>query len=416
MGDYMNRYTDVMENAEYDIYPEDDNYIERLIDIAQQFRTFDEALDSFMIERSMIKENASTEDKIECIKDLFKKAGIDVPRKINEWYKKHIRIEKKTAIQFCFAFDLDIQESEDFFRRICLMRSFDCHNIEEVVYYYAICNNLTYMHAQEIITQIQLPDNARMNYEEDIVYTESIRKEVNSFATSQDLICYINDNISYFTYSNATAYSLIKKLWNEIACEGGIAKKERAKYDIVFKDDYIQNEYETEDFDVKRNSGKENKKREESLWNIYLQILGFYGMDNSVTGADRSIKPLLKNNVLIHTFAQESFPDRDGLNKILLGVRVSEEKTRKTLILLAFYWHFAKIAIQGSRTYEVKNMEIERGLQTINGILTDAGYPELYHGNPYDWIFLFVLNSQTPLVTFRIDIMREIYNIWREQE
>ncbi|MBQ5735545.1 MAG: hypothetical protein IIV51_09240 [Lachnospiraceae bacterium] len=152
------------------------------------------------------------------------------------------------------------------------------------------------------------------------------------------------------------------------------------------------------------------------MWSIYLQILGFYGMDNSVTGADRSIKPLLKNNVLIHTFAQESFPDRDGLNKILLGVRVSEEKTRKTLILLAFYWHFAKIAIQGGRTYEVKNMEIERGLQTINGILTDAGYPELYHGNPYDWIFLFVLNSQTPLVTFRIDIMREIYNIWREQE
>lgn len=118
MGDYMNRYTDVMENAEYDIYPEDDNYIERLIDIAQQFRTFDEALDSFMIERNMIKENASTEDKIECIKDLFKKAGIDAPRKINEWYKKHIRIEKKTAIQFCFAFDLDIKESEDFFRRI----------------------------------------------------------------------------------------------------------------------------------------------------------------------------------------------------------------------------------------------------------------------------------------------------------
>lgn len=412
----MNRYTDVMENAEYDIYPDDDNYIERLIDVAQNFRTFDEALDSFMIERNEIEEMATTKDKIEHIKLLFKNAGIDVPRKLNEWYRKHIRIEKKTAIQFCFAFGLNIEEAEDFFRRICLMRSFDCHNIEEVVYYYAICNNLTYMQAQDIINQIQLQDNTRIDFNEGIVYTESIIEEVNSFATAQELISYVNNNISYFTYSNATAYSTIKRLWNEITCEGGIAKKERAKYDIVFKDDYIQDEYATEHFDIKKSSNKESKKQEESLWNVYLQILGFYGMDNSVTGADRSIKPLLKNNVLIHTFAQESFPDRDGLNKILLGVRVSEEKTRKTLILLAFYWHFAKIAIQGGRTYEVKNMEIERGLQTINGILTDAGYPELYHGNPYDWIFLFALNSQTPLVTFRIDIMREIYNIWREQE
>lgn len=412
----MNRYTDVMENAEYDIYPDDDNYIERLIDVAQNFRTFDEALDSFMIERNEIEEMATTKDKIEHIKLLFKNAEIDVPRKLNEWYRKHIRIEKKTAIQFCFAFGLNIEEAEDFFRRICLMRSFDCHNIEEVVYYYAICNNLTYMQAQDIINQIQLQDNTRIDFNEGIVYTESIIEEVNSFATAQELISYVNNNISYFTYSNATAYSTIKRLWNEITCEGGIAKKERAKYDIVFKDDYIQDEYATEHFNIKKSSNKESKKQEESLWNVYLQILGFYGIDNSVTGADRSIKPLLKNNALIHTFAQESFPDRDGLNKILLGVRVSEEKTRKTLILLAFYWHFAKIAIQGDRTYEVKNMEIERGLQTINGILTDAGYPELYHGNPYDWIFLFVLNSQTPLVTFRIDIMREIYNIWREQE
>lgn len=44
----------------------------------------------------------------------------------------------------------------------------------------------------------------------------------------------------------------------------------------------------------------------------------------------------------------------------------------------------------------------------INEMLVDAGYPTLYPGNPYDFIFLASMNTLFPLLSFR-DIMREIY-------
>ena len=36
----------------------------------------------------------------------------------------------------------------------------------------------------------------------------------------------------------------------------------------------------------------------------------------------------------------------------------------------------------------------------------EAGYPEMYVGNPYDWIFFFCAQDQEPLRLFR-----EIWNI-----
>ena len=40
-------------------------------------------------------------------------------------------------------------------------------------------------------------------------------------------------------------------------------------------------------------------------------------------------------------------------------------------------------------------------LGQINHYLADAGYTELYYGNPYDWIFLFAMYDEYPLPTFR---------------
>lgn len=33
--------------------------------------------------------------------------------------------------------------------------------------------------------------------------------------------------------------------------------------------------------------------------------------------------------------------------------------------------------------------------------MIEAGYPELYVGNPYDWIFFYVSHDREPLITFR---------------
>ena len=46
--------------------------------------------------------------------------------------------------------------------------------------------------------------------------------------------------------------------------------------------------------------------------------------------------------------------------------------------------------------------------QSINRLLLDASYPELYEGNPYDWIFLYASQDAYPQDAFR-SFMREAY-------
>jgi hypothetical protein len=63
-------------------------------------------------------------------------------------------------------------------------------------------------------------------------------------------------------------------------------------------------------------SGKKDASdcKEHSIWSIYLQILGLDDGQVSTLNTDRSIKPILKDNKLLHPIAQEKFPDREGLS------------------------------------------------------------------------------------------------------
>ena len=63
--------------------------------------------------------------------------------------------------------------------------------------------------------------------------------------------------------------------------------------------------------------------------------------------------------------------------------------------------------------YSAKVSDAERCLDTINARLLDAGYPELYAGNPYDWLFKWSLNDEHPLEAFRT-YMGEVFAVKEE--
>ena len=58
--------------------------------------------------------------------------------------------------------------------------------------------------------------------------------------------------------------------------------------------------------------------------------------------------------------------------------------------------------------YAAKPYDGPRCIASINRLLLDASYPELYEGNPYDWIFLYASPDAYPLDAFR-SFMREAY-------
>lgn len=393
----MSTYTTYLEAQTYDIF-ETEDYFEELKKAADLFRTFDKALDTFILEHGYTGDADSAEDKVNFISDKLKDAGVPIPRNIKKWYSQHKTIERKTAFQICFAFHLQVNEVDDFLRRICLTRGFDCHSVEEVIYFFAFKKGLSYREAQDIIEQVELVKPARMAAE-DVIYTNLIVDEIDEIETAEELVVYLNENAYKFAYNNATAYNAIQTIWENIAKQNGIAIREKRLLYPAFNKDG-----ETEDMQKKR---KERKRVDDSIWEIYLQILGLSGNYVADFYKDRSLKPIFKDNALLHPLAEDSFPDRDGLTKILRGEHVSYERVRKILILLVFYSFWAEKAVK-NRSYGAEYGDTDRCILEINNHLTDAGYPMLYPGNPYDFIIFVAVNEENPLVTFR-EYMREMF-------
>ncbi len=405
----MGQYTTFLEDKSFEIFDKED-YIEELKKVTELFRTFDKALDTFIVEHGFIGDIKCVDEKIEFISVKLKEADIEITRNMKNWYLEHKRIKRKTAFQLCFAFKLKVDEVNDFLRRICLDRGFDCHLIEEIVYFYAFKNGMKYKEAEEILAKVEKVKPEKQ-IDDDSVYTSVLIEEIDDIKSVNELVKYLNENICKFDYNNVTSSNLIKSVWKEISKIDGVALREKKLMYKSFNKSSLD-DIEKSKKDGTMNGGKKEKRElrkrvDDSIWEIYLQILGLSGDYVACFYKDRSIKSILVNNDYLHPLAEDSFPDRDGLNKILIGNHVSHERVRKTLILLVFYRFWASKALLKG-TYEASYGDFDRCMAILNDHLTEAGYPLMYAGNPYDFIFIMANNSQWPLLDFR-QFMREMF-------
>ena len=69
------------------------------------------------------------------------------------------------------------------------------------------------------------------------------------------------------------------------------------------------------------------------------------------------------------------------------------EELRKLIILLASYNFWYQL--------QDKNADIEDYIEEMNGYPDESGFPLMYYGNPYDWLFLYCALADNPLETFR---------------
>ncbi len=370
----MRSYTEMMETLADNIYADDDDYTKRLQEAAAAFMRFDEVMDEFISEHGYTGDLTDIDEKTTFIRGKFKAANVKEPRGIRAWFSEHKTIERGSAFQLAFAFGLTVDETAELFKRICLGRCFDCHTVDEAVFYFCMRNGLTYADAIEIIEKVPKDTKGKMTADdEDILYTGNIIKELHALNTKDELVDYLTRNAAQFGYNNAAATQYIRKLWHEIADTGGLAYNDKQ---------------------LKANS---------SVWTVYLHILGLDDPRSDVISdlnIDRSLKPILKDNKLLHPLAADSFPDREGINRILNGEHVSYERVRKLQILLLFYrfWE-KKFSKRGN--YNAQRGDNERCIADIHRYLLDVNYPELYPGNPYDWIFIQAIQGDSPLEEFR---------------
>lgn len=397
----MDYYTDYLNTTALTLSPDDECYEEKLLSIASHFRSFDDALTQFIIEHGY-DDRDDVEAKATFVKQKFSAAGIQIPRDIKSWFAGAKTIKRDTAFQICFAFGLDVNSTNEFFRKVYLERSFDCHTISEAVYYYCTRNGLQYSEALDIISKMPTVKKGPINTKQEILYTGSIISFINGVKNADELIAYVTDHIEQFGYNNATATKHIQELWDSISCQSGIAFKEGQLRDKAFNQYHENNTASADDYTVVTEEA-------DSIWKVYAQIFGLDKYQTVKYGTKRTIKPLLENNHLLPPLAEASFPDRDGIEKITKGVHMSHERIRKLMILLEFYAFWANLIIQNKDALAVAaEHDAERCVDKINSYLLESGYPELYPGNPYDWIFMWAVKDPQPLLAFR-DHMIALY-------
>lgn len=78
----MGDYTQFLSQKGNNISPEDENYIQELLEIASSFRTFDAALDEFIVQKGYTGNLADTDAKVRFIKCKFDEAGIPIEARI----------------------------------------------------------------------------------------------------------------------------------------------------------------------------------------------------------------------------------------------------------------------------------------------------------------------------------------------
>lgn len=385
----MPTYTNLLQSQFQEISPYDENFTEELLSIAQLFRLFSDAMDEFLLEHGYAGNIDDVEAKVAFIRKTFEQASMTPPRETRLWFTEKQPIQRDTAFQLCFAFGLDGGETDEFFRRtFARERSFDCHQVTEAIYYFCLINGYNWTDAQEINGQIPLSN--QKNPGTTVVYTSSIVDELKRLSTKEELVAWLQENVNLFNTNNATAYRMIRDMWEQTAGKNGLLMQESHRF-ISMADDAAS------DQSTPLKVGKDGVR----LWDAYLAIFQLNRKQVDKLPGERTIRPILAK---LHEAAQDSFPDRQGMTKILQGEHLSYERVRKWLILLIFYTWWAQRALN-TGGYEAGQKDGQRFLSFMDQALVEAGYPEMYVGNPYDWIFFFCAQDQEPLRLFR-----EIWN------
>ena len=384
------------------IDPEDANYEEELRQAAQSFQTFETAFGGFLREQGYTGNLADAEEKLHFLQMKYADAGMELNRRaVRDWFKKRLRASKRTiAFQMCFAFHLNLAQTQEFFRTVYLQRGIDCHDPAEMIYYYAIAHGLSWQKAQELIGQAPPVTQKEIPSDSKALFTGTILEALEQFREESELLDFLWEHQDQFGYRSVTARRQIRLLWEEISTVDGLANQEleidnaRSAWDI-FRQIYF---YMIED-------GTE--KDIEELENSYQ------------SAGDRTYAPIFRDNPMLHPLAAAEFPGRQGIEKILRGEeKVTYETIRKMLILLLFYRYWMKKRRGfGLLYYEAAAEDREDWREETESYLEEAGFPALYAGNPYDWIFLYAVQCDDPLWTLR-DFLMTVYtekqNVLRE--
>lgn len=341
-----------------------------------------------------------TVSKTNFIISKLQSIGVSITKStVKDWFnnkRRPLSGSRNVIFQICFALLVSLEDIKDFFRRVYFEKSFNCHTIEEAVYYYCFKEELTYSHAKQLVNTINnfhVYKNKPSN-----VFTKEIRDSIDRYSSDEELLFFFKENKSIFTQYNVTALDFINKLYNNIR-----GKKEDKDVIEAFKNNQIPDT---------RNCGLVIQEYLYSLKNGRAACIT--GRD--ITSIDFMLDQMITTNSGINKdtdipdIVRKNFPSKKTFSDIMNHAtgQASYDSIRKCLILLKFYdfWVTQLLDPVKNENKLFNIFDIYR--EETNHILVSSGYEELFAGNPYDWLFLWASTKDDPLGTLRESINKAI--------
>ena len=429
----MINYTEFNESSvkRFDFYSDDEETTFDFLTNPNSFRSFDFGLIELY---RRIGYNGDLNNRYLMANDLkakLKSIGVEFEKDtIHDWFLGIHRPQIKASSRprmyaICFALNLSLTDTIWFFHHVYYDRAFNCHTIDEAVYYFAFKNNLSYAQAQEIIATVKSADSintldvASPSYN----YTHFIQDTISEFNSTEELIEFLIRNKSFFYTWNKTALEDLESLISELLgteqtkreideLKKLLKKSKKAIEENTCEIDLFIEHYEESGllikelfYDAQHASPKKKTQLDTFLGALHgkVDILArTFILDRilgSKTGLDNNMKSIpyiVKNN----------FPSKMVMSRVLTEDKISiaenYDAIRKLLVLLDFYAFWAKVKLELVDTAQFTHEQLtEAYIAEANNRLFHCGYEPLYAGNPYDWIFLCSANKSDPLYFFR---------------
>lgn len=392
-----NNYTEYMESKIYDLTSDYDENADKDINTMitfmkeNQFMLFGERLKRFI-------RTLSADETIDCEKYLKEHAQMNSvkifdDRTIERWLNLKNTPKREKAFLIVFALGLSLEDTINFFEKVYFDRAFDVKNTDEMVYYYCIKNNKKYDKALELIARINVDDLEDESSEKKTMHTKKIQDKIDVIIDEDSFIRYARLYNSARKKENCTGQEVFKNL------------KEIAKINIQREDETDESIHTFKYFYIDKNGEKKEKiddfndayknDEKDSPAHMYKRILGINLVDKKTSGTKSPFAGGIINDFPKELF--HCFTDLATMGKIMRNKEESYEKNRKAIILFNFYnW-----ASQESPSCFDED---------CNYLLEECGYPKLYYGNPFDWLFLYCSLANNPLDAFREFVYRVIEN------
>lgn len=357
-------YTTGLENEVWNVIAQD--YDESLaLDFlnSSAFRSFGESLTNIIAKKMPVGLKTSPQTYL---KNCAKEKNIEVTsiNTYTNWFKHGTRPKKsmesrETMFRIAFALNFTVDETVDLFHKVYLDRAFDYREFREVIYYYCIAHNLSFQHAQEMISSVCFAESPE---DEKTLKTVLLKNSAMTSESEAELIHFINTHSYNFNLgrSNVTGQQRVEEL-KETAIQ--FANEE---VDLLgLRDEY------------KNRSGKSV--------NFLYSVITERAASNEA-GTKSSFK-----NAMLPKEIKQCFPNP----AVFAKNNPTNEEVRKMIIFLFSYSSWYRVQ------FDEEVYDFDEYVDDLNNILFESNMPTLYAGNPYDWLFMTCSAADRPLDTFR---------------